>query len=78
LPNPANEQAEFILNSPVGGSVQFSMYNMLGSIVKQETVSTTAGTNNYFLKTAYLSSGVYMCSFRMNDALITRRITVSH
>ena len=78
LPNPANEQAEFILNSPVGGTVQFSMYNMLGSIVKQETVSTTAGTNNYFLKTAYLSSGVYMCSFRMNDALITRRITVSH
>ena len=58
--------------------MQFTMYNVLGSVVKKESVAATKGYNHYVLETSSLSAGVYICSFRMGDAVVTRRITVSH
>ncbi|HET6990381.1 MAG TPA: T9SS type A sorting domain-containing protein [Bacteroidia bacterium] len=78
LPNPADAHAEFILNAPVNGEFQFTMYNILGSIVKQENVVATKGSNHFTLETSALTAGVYMCSFRLGDAVVTRRITISH
>jgi hypothetical protein len=77
-PNPADSKTDFRFTSPNSGNMQFSMYNVLGSVVKKETVSASKGTNHYMLETASLPAGVYLCSFRMGDAVITRRITVSH
>lgn len=77
-PNPADLKTDFKFTSPNSGNMQFTMYNVLGSEVKKESISTSKGTNHYVLETASLSSGVYLCSFRMGDAVITRRITVSH
>jgi hypothetical protein len=78
LPNPADAHAEFILNSPNGNDFQFTMYNVLGALVKQETVSAIKGQNHFALETSTLTAGIYLCSFRSGDAVITRRITVSH
>jgi hypothetical protein len=77
-PNPADVKTDFRYTSPNAGSMQFTMYNVLGSVVKKETVSTSKGTNHFVLETSSLTAGVYLCSFRMGDAVITRRITVSH
>ena len=77
-PNPADAKTDFRYTSPASGNMQFTMYNVLGSVVKKETVSSSKGTNHYVLETSSLSAGVYLCSFRMGDAVITRRITVSH
>ncbi len=77
-PNPADLKTDFKFTAPNSGNLQFTMYNVLGSEVKKETVSTSKGTNHYVVETATLSAGVYLCSFRMGDAVITRRITVSH
>ncbi len=78
LPNPADAHTEFVLNAPTGGELQFTMYNVLGSVVRHENVSATKGSNHFELETSSLSAGVYMCTFRMGDAVVTRRITVSH
>jgi hypothetical protein len=58
--------------------MQFTMYNVLGSVVKKETIASSKGTNHYMLETASLPAGVYLCSFRMGEVVITRRITVAH
>lgn len=77
-PNPADVKTDFRFVSPSSGSMQFTMYNVLGSVVKKESVAATKGSNHYVLETSSLSPGVYICSFRMGDAVVTRRITVSH
>lgn len=77
-PNPADTKADFKYTSPNAGSMQFTMYNVLGSVVKKESVSASKGTNHYVLETASMPAGVYLCSFRMGDTVVTRRITVSH
>jgi hypothetical protein len=77
-PNPSNDRTEFKLSVPVGGNVHFTLYNLLGSVVREENISATKGTNDFALETASLSDGVYMCSFRQGNAIVTRRITVSH
>jgi hypothetical protein len=77
-PNPADLKTDFKYTAPNTGSMQFTMYNVLGSVVKKESVSSFKGTNHYVLETASLPAGVYLCSFRMGDTVITRRITVAH
>lgn len=77
-PNPADNNTEFRLTAPNSGQVQVTLYNVLGSVVSQESISAAKGTNRYQLETAGLADGVYMCSFRMGNAVITKRITVSH
>jgi hypothetical protein len=77
-PNPSNDKTNFLITAPTGGNVNFTIYNMLGSVVKEENISATKGTNEFSLETSSLSDGVYMCSFRQGSAIITRRITVSH
>lgn len=77
-PNPADTKADFKYTSPNAGNMQFTMYNVLGSVVKKESISASKGTNHYVLETASMPAGVYLCSFRMGDTVVTRRITVSH
>lgn len=78
IPNPTDARTEFLFNAPTGGELQFTMYNVLGSIAKQESVSATKGVNHFPLETSNLSAGIYMCTFRIGEAVVTRRITVSH
>ena len=78
LPNPTDAKTEFILNAVNNGELQFTMYNVLGSIVKTEKLTASKGQNRFDLETSTFSAGVYMCSFRMGDNVVTRRMTVSH
>jgi hypothetical protein len=77
-PNPADQNTGFNITVPGASPVQFTLYNMLGGVVKQETISATRGVNRYTLATSALPAGAYMCMFRMGDEVVTRRITVSH
>jgi Secretion system C-terminal sorting domain len=76
--NPADLNSEFRITAANTGTCQFTMYNILGEMVRQENVPTLKGTNNYKVETGTLTDGVYLCTFRMGNAVITRRITVSH
>lgn len=77
-PNPADQSTAFNVTVPGASAVQFTMYNLLGSVVKQETISAARGVNRYSVATSALPAGAYMCTFTMGDEVVTRRITVSH
>jgi hypothetical protein len=77
-PNPSDKSADFLFTNPTNGNVQFTLYNILGETVKQNTISATKGDNHYILNTADLSAGVYLYTFRSGNATVTRRMTVSH
>ena len=77
-PNPSDKQADFLFTNPSNGTVQFTLYNILGETVKQNTISATKGDNHFILNTADLSAGVYLYTFRSGNATVTRRMTVSH
>lgn len=78
VPNPSDKQADFMFTNPSNGPVQFTLYNILGEPVKQNTISATKGDNHFMLNTADLSAGVYLYTFRSGNATVTRRMTVSH
>jgi len=77
-PNPSDDHTVFHMNMPTAGQYSFTLYNILGSVEKQETVSAVKGPGTFTLETSGLSDGVYLCTFTMGNAVVTRRITVSH
>jgi hypothetical protein len=76
--NPANFSTDFRIVSPNGGMMNVTVYNVLGSVTRHESISTSKGSNQYTLNTASWAEGVYMCTFELGTAVITRRITVTH
>lgn len=77
-PNPSDLNTEFRVNSPNSGNVQVTVYDILGSVVRQENLSVAKGSNRYQVETGTLADGVYLCTFRMGSAVVTKRISVSH
>ncbi|MBI3509872.1 MAG: T9SS type A sorting domain-containing protein [Bacteroidetes bacterium] len=77
-PNPADDHTDFRFNIPNAGNVNLVIYDVLGNVIKQDIISVAKGTAQYDLNTSELSSGVYLCSFRMGNSVVTKRITVSH
>jgi len=78
VPNPSDRSTEFVFTNTNNGSVQFTLYNILGETVKQTTIAAVKGENRYSLTTAELPAGVYFYEFRSGTSIVTRRMTVSH
>lgn len=80
MPNPAN--GSFNLNYNLGssfgqGTAKMVIYNMLGDIVKTETLSDAEGTCRMDVST--LESGVYFTSLEVDGKQIsTKRLVVTH
>jgi len=77
-PNPSDKQTDFNFTNPSNGTVQFTLYNILGESVKQTSISAVKGENRFTLNTADLPSGVYLYTFRSGTSVVTRRMTVAH
>ncbi len=77
-PNPADFRTEFRYTTPNGGEVEFTMYNMVGAVVKKSKLNAERGLNKFTMDTSILPAGVYMYSFKMGDQIVTRRMTVTH
>jgi hypothetical protein len=77
-PNPADQRTEFRINAVSNGPVSLTVYNVLGSVVRQEKIVATKGQNRFVMETSSMTAGVYLCSFTMGSAVVTRRITISH
>lgn len=77
-PNPSDKQTDFNFTNPNNGSVQFTLYNVLGETVKQSNIAAVKGENRFTLNTADLPAGVYLYTFRSGSSVVTRRMTVSH
>ncbi|HEU4718011.1 MAG TPA: T9SS type A sorting domain-containing protein [Bacteroidia bacterium] len=76
-PNPADNHTEFQIVSPNGGQVQLTIFDILGSKVSDRSINVAKGTSRFDLGTSDLAPGVYMCTFRMGSAIVTKRISVA-
>ena len=80
MPNPA--AAVFNMNYNLGtsfgtGEAKLVIYNMLGDVVKTETLAEAEGT--FRMDVATLDNGVYFTSLEVNGKqLSTKRLVVSH
>lgn len=77
-PNPSDNRTEFRFNAPVAGDVEMTVYNTLGEKVHNRTIKAEKGLNKISYETSSLSSGVYLYSFRMGNAVLTKRMSVTH
>lgn len=59
FPNPTNSDVSFEINSPVGGVMEFSMFDNSGRLVKSENIQYTAGVSAYHIQLSDLAAGVY-------------------
>ena len=77
FPNPATTQATVRYRLPKDGSVQLSVYNVLGQrVMTLVDGEQSAGSKEYTIDTGALSSGVYFVRLRADGRSLTERITV--
>lgn len=78
MPNPATGKTDIHFNTLQAGDVEFTLFNVLGSEVKKETIKADKGINNYRLDASALAAGMYIYSMREGNSLVTRRLSVTH
>lgn len=75
-PNPFNDQILIQSILPFEDDLQLELYNTLGQVVVSASFNGNAGLNSFAIDGTVLNSGIYFlrCSFRDNEAVITKQI----
>lgn len=76
-PNPAASATSIDYYLPVSGNVQFTVYNLLGTVLYQQHYFAKAGANTIPFNTAALANGMYFYTVSNGNTIITRRMTVN-
>ncbi len=75
-PNPAKGYTEVKFNLETAAKVNFSLYNLLGGKVYNESVESAAGLVSKTLQLGDLAKGVYMLRISSNQGSVTRKLIV--
>ena len=76
-PNPFVGTSEINFTTPTSGKVDFTVYNMLGSVVMRKTIDARSGNNQIFVSSKELNSGIYMYSISNGSATLTKRMIIA-
>ncbi len=76
FPNPFDIQTSIKVSLTTAEDIQFSLYNVMGQQVNNRTVKGNSGTNTINVDAAALSSGVYFYSVKVNEHVITKKMTI--
>jgi len=75
-PNPFNSKINLQFSIPVSSEVNISFFNMNGQIVGEVSSGNySAGSHLIKWDASFLTSGLYIVSFRMNEYQIFNKIT---
>ncbi len=75
-PNPFDKSATIKVSLTTAEDIKLSVYNTMGQLVSSKTVKGNAGVNNLDVDAAALSSGVYFYSVKVNENVVTKKMTV--
>jgi hypothetical protein len=75
-PNPVNESATIKINSAKAIDGKFLIYNALGAVVNEKTVSLNEGKNKIDFSAETLSSGIYFASLKFGNTTTTKKFVV--
>ncbi|MCF7797709.1 MAG: C39 family peptidase [Lentisphaeria bacterium] len=82
FPNPFNASTRTTFTIPEGGQVWVNIYNLRGQRVMAQKLGTlSAGSHNWHVDAAQLSSGVYHCQFQFTSitgqtSFVTQKISI--
>ncbi len=76
-PNPFSFSSEINFSSVTPETVEFRVFNMLGSVVYSKTIKAEKGVNTIVLDAAAFPEGIYMYSLKNSSKTITKRMIVT-
>lgn len=76
FPNPFNGESQIAFNMPQAGKVNFRVTNLVGQVVKENTISANSGMNYITVNSAEYAAGVYMYSISANGKAVTKRMII--
>lgn len=75
-PNPFSDFTDIKFYVEGDDYATVTVYNALGSIVKQQTIKTTPGENKVTINASDLANGTYIYTLKYKNALTTKRMMV--
>jgi thiol-disulfide isomerase/thioredoxin len=72
-PNPAVNNATISFNMNEASGVNITVYNMVGSLVSNESIAAVSGSNNYNLNVSNLENGQYIVKINLENGLTARK-----
>ncbi len=75
-PNPASNNATLAIDLKENTSVELTVLNTVGQVVKTSKAAGQVGANNINIDLAGLSTGVYMVNVKVGNATSTKKLVV--
>ncbi len=76
--NPVFASADIRYSLPVNGTVELTLFDMLGNRISiLENGTKNAGTHSYSLSTGSFSKGIYFLRLNFNDTNVTKKIIIA-
>jgi hypothetical protein len=76
-PNPFSGQTTFHVDSDVAGSFQFNVFDILGNRVHNQTVSLSAGANQFSFEAGTLPVGAYYYILGNRDGKVSGKMVIT-
>ena len=76
-PNPFSEKTEINFTAPSSDVYNFTVYNLLGEVISNQTVKAKVGENKIEYNAHNIPAGVYMYKLGNKSNTITKRMIVS-
>jgi hypothetical protein len=76
-PNPAGAFTDISYWMPTAGTIEFQVYNVLGSAVTMRTIHSESGNNKFTFDTSSLTPGIYLYSMKVGNKTVSKRMIVS-
>ncbi len=76
-PNPFSDNTNVVFNNPVGSKIDFKVYNVLGKLVKSESMFGNAGENSINFSGSELNEGVYIFTLSNGTSTVSKRMIVA-
>jgi hypothetical protein len=74
-PNPANDQISISMNVPLDGTIELSIYNAAGQLMKRNAeIPVTKGYNEFNYSIRHYAKGVYAITIKYRDDVQVKKI----
>jgi len=77
MPNPFNDVSTIQYYLPVANNVEINIFNILGKVVKSESIAAHGGENLYKLNANDFTNGIYFYRLTYQNNTITKRFIVN-
>ena len=75
-PNPANNSTSIMVETEKAGVINLSISNLLGQVVRQESVNNSAPIHTFDVDVSNLESGIYFYTIEIGNSSVTKKMLV--